>query len=456
MRYKTTCARVVLCGIAMWLFLCSLQYCYAQETGATLEIVKSGTATMNVTVRKISDNQPHTGDITWTASSSTEKWVYANYYIEVSYSDLPQFWGIQMYTDNKSATANPQYTGTGNPAGLVNTVYRDRILPMAWLVTDKVLTQTERNDAGTYKPEDAYRADEDRIGFDNYMWHHFLDKNTVDDESTPTIDESFANAKDYIVIWNQSGAAWHEASRQGRPQKVYIYLITNFTSAYAGGIYKTSKLTLELYHGVDPFPLYVYKDAPKTDPAHEDDPDATFANHYAPTFMNYKSASPNITYSDHEPSARNGNDNHSLKVRWNGTTGSDGYRWAGVMWLEPNPGSGPWYTGPNYGYDLRGVQHLRFWAKANISGASINAFFGLNADANGPGDSCLRTPPYDLWRPLNTTWTEYIIPVSLSTTENMSYVSGGFGIVFNDTHDGAPGSPGYTVYLDDVRFETGP
>lgn len=599
--------KVVLCIVILCTLCIVINKSYAQDIGATVNVVKTGSASLFVNVKRVSDNTPQPDDqVRWNVNVNQDGWKIADQYLEVSFANVPEFWGIQIYTDNKNLSANPKFTGEGNPAGLVDVNRTTTALPLAWLVTDHVLTEAERNSAD-YLPVERSGAE----GFTNYLWHYLVDKNTKDDPKT-FLNESFDNAKDYIALWNQLGIAWNEGGRAKKPGAAYIYLASKFSVTYAGASYRTSTLTFELYHGVNPFPLYVYKDAdisrkveytdnisgfsanPKPNAyrtsievlgydvsanfgnsihfkakavnigtvtwtrnefrlrAHGYLPDGTpirdlnavnpasynltanvppggialfefdiptgpsaqmnqtgicrigldmvwegnfwfgheqqatveilpqgkksiggFPNHYIPAYMNYNNnpANPNISV-DYACTDNLHTGNYCLKVKWTGENIPRKGPWAGVMWLEPEPfdidgdGKKDWVSGPGYGYDLRGVTHLSFWARtdpkyfdpdpAKISKISI--FFGLDPQPGDPqglstGDSCQRTPPYDLWIPLTTSWQYWLLPVSLSTTKDMSHVSGGFGVVFNDEHDGVPdSSPGYTVYLDDIRF----
>lgn len=475
---------VVACVGVLWLCMgIAVEVeCYAQEATADLTVVTTGTAGIAANVKKIDGTTQPDGKIYWTANASlspsaTPTWIVANQYIELSFTNVPPytnispFWGIQMYTDNKSATAVPRFTGiaTRDPAGLVDTNKTDGfVLPVAWIISNKSLSSAELDDPETYKPQEVKRAD-GTVGFDDFLWHYLVDKNTPDDPLT-AIDETFSNAKDYIVLWNQKGIAWNEGGRASRPQKAYIYLAAKFDAAYAGALYKTSVLTLEQYHDVDPFPIYVYKDASKTDPEHANDSNATLENHYAPAFMNFdnnntptNTADDNIILTeDYTTSPYSGA--YCMKVYWNGKGtdyNNDGDYldpgespgWAGAMWLEPPPATdGTWPNpGAGVGYDLRATRRglLRFYAKASRAGCSINVHFGRT------GDSCGQVPVIsENWVPITTSWATYIIDIP--ETKDMSSVSAGFSVVLNDTHDGISGSPGYTVYLDDVRYELWP
>lgn len=459
--YKSATTRV--CILVVCLLLLSFNYAQAAGDASVREINTAGGGKVTLRVLNFSNGQEAAdGIIRWSGTEAGSGWKLAEQCIEVEYENLPQYWGVQIYTDNKNG--NPAYPAgaKGDPAGLISISpdYRSLPLSMAWRVLDKSPDQINSDDPDMVKLKDellnpvyeptGHGPDEKYPGFKSFAWHFLKDKETKDDSSTTDLDEGFYSGDDYTkldyqTVWNPSGIAWNEGGRAHNPKKAYIYLATNFTMAKIGAEYKTTTLTLEAYKGISPFPLYIYKDAPLT--MHPDEEGATLENHYAPALMNYnnKPSEPNIIMDDkYAENPHSGG--HSLKIRWTGEDMPGKGAWAGVMWLEPEQ---EWTGGPDKGYDLRGVTHLGFWVRSDNPGASLNVFFGLD------GDSCQRTPPYDLWIPLTTEWTYHIIPLLLSGTEDMSYVAGGFGIVFNEGHDGQAGSPGYTVYLDDIKFETG-
>ncbi|MDD5504437.1 MAG: hypothetical protein PHV77_03880 [Candidatus Omnitrophica bacterium] len=419
---------------SMYLFVTALvlsvaSYCYAADSASV--VVKGLTeGSLNVVVRNISNNQPASnGLITWSNLIAGQTgWRVANQYIEISHSGLPAGWGIQIYSDNKNTSASPKYIGTANPAGLVNAKYSVLSAPMAWQVTDSVISPTTP----------VQRAD--NTGFTNYLWHFLKDVNTTDDPKTEAYNETFQNAEDYITVWNQSGIAWNEGGRTGNPKKAYIYLAANFTMSPAGSQYQTSTLTIEVYKGVSPFPVYIYKDASLAD--YPDEAGATLANHFNPSgWMNYNgqfSVNPKcksvIPYSPP----------HCFEITWNGNEGSDGWTWGGIQWLEP---ADIWEkngkSATHNGYDLRGASALTFWARTNTDnkrGLSIGIYMG------NTWDSCKQTSTD--WVSLSTQWKKFSIYVS---GRNMSNVTGGLAIVFDSEHDPEP--EGCVIYIDDIKFE---
>lgn len=435
--YRSAISRVFIFIVSLLLVsLAGFSKAHAQS--AAVQVINvSGGGEVNLTVRNVSNNQvAGEGRITWSnTQAGVTAWKVADQYIEISQEDLPVLWGIQLYTDNDSPSASPRYTGTADPAGLVKVANTIMTLPMAWRITDQVLSGAERADP-------VERSDGE--GFDDYLWHFLKDKNTLDNDRTP-VDERFVNGGEYETVWNQAGIAWNEGGRAGNPKKAYIYFASKFTMASVNAEYETSRLILEAYHeGVLPFPIYLYRDAPQTEWPNE--PGAVLDNHFAPSgWMNYDQTHNIINVNSRAKDVTPHSGSHSFRIQWNGNSGVDGWRWGGVMWLEPEDIWGMGGSSPTHnGYDLRGADYLSFWARtsSNNVGLQIKAYFG------NTGDSCGQTPP--LWRTpaLTTTWQQYIIPV---LGRDMSDVTGGLAIVFADDHD--PDPDGCTIYLDDVKFD---
>jgi hypothetical protein len=436
MRFGYVNNKIILCLTAMFLFLAiTLDVC--ADSAAVRVINTADSGEINFVVRNVSgDNPAQGGLITWSNVVAGETgWKIADQYIEISHSDLPEFWGMQIYTDNKNEdVANPQYTGKDNPAGLIKTDNTILTLPMAWRITDFVINPDDDLNKPVQRP--------DATGFTNYMWHFLKDKNTPDNTLTRP-DESFINAEEYVTLWNQSGIAWNEGGRSGNPKKAYIYLAANFTMSSASAEYQTTALTLEAYHGISPFPIYIYKDAPLTD--YPDEPGATLENHYAPSgWINYKEGAMTI---DSKWTDKPYSGSHCLKISWNGIAGADGGKWAGLAWLEP---ADKWDkgAGTGNGYDLRGANSLSFWARTDdfsyVEGKDLKIAVGFGSAE----DSCKEIAAIFRSPALITDWQKYIIVFD----RDMSRVSNGFTIIFNDQNTPRTDNK-CNIYLDDIKFD---
>jgi hypothetical protein len=417
-----------MCLFATVLFLAAASYCYADDSASV--VVKALTeGSLNVVVRNISNNQPASnGLITWSnVIAGQAGWKVANQYIEISHSGLPAGWGIQIYSDNKNISASPKYTGTANPAGLVNINNAILAVPMAWRVTDSVIS-----------PAIPVQRSDD-TGFTDYLWHFLKDVNTIDDPATKAYDETFQNGEDYITLWNQSGIAWNEGAKSGNPKKAYIYLAANFSMSPAGSQYQTSTFTIEVYKGISPFPIYIYKDASLADYPNESG--ATLANHFNPSgWMNYVGQ---FSIDPKSKSVVPYSPPHCFKIMWSGEEGSDGYRWGGVKWLEP---ASIWQTNgasaTRNGYDLRGASSLSFWARTNTG----NKGYRIGINMGNDWDSCGETSTH--YVTLTTSWKKFSISLA---GKNLSNVTGGLGVTF--VADYNPESSGCVIYLDNIMFE---
>jgi hypothetical protein len=209
--------------------------------------IASVTVPFSASLNNRSNNSPAT-TVTWTgATSGTTGWLAANQYIAVqgfaTYSD----WGIQIYTDNKD------YTGTGFPAGLINTANALYSLPMAWR------TKTERLATGSVelkivqKTVGGYTVLDDGVTPDDsyYPWFFMLDKNG-DADPAAAGNQGFGNYQPEATFIGSAG--YHHApgdvnyaTPTATDTTYYIYLGANFTMAMPGQLYETESLVIMMY-----------------------------------------------------------------------------------------------------------------------------------------------------------------------------------------------------------------
>ena len=259
MIYNFRGAMKELCIITACMFIFGFNYAYAGGDAAVSVLNTTGSGTVTITVKNIDGSTSSDGIVRWTGSSAEiGAWRPADQYIEISHSGLSEEWGMQIYTDNKNST--PAFTGKGNPAGLVRVDKAMVTLPLAWRISERLLTPTELSNI--HERFDAK-------GMSDYLWYFMKDKNTKDDDATPE-DETFINGEDYITFWNQRGIAVAEGQKVGNPGKAYLYLGARFITSPVGVEYKTTTLTIEAYHGISAFPFYLYNDgAPDVQMAYE-------------------------------------------------------------------------------------------------------------------------------------------------------------------------------------------
>jgi len=184
--------------------------------------------------------------VTWTGvSSGVTGWLAANQYIAVqgfaTYSD----WGIQIYSDNTN------YTGTGNPAGLISTSNTIYSLPMAWRTKTAKLTAGSVELGIVEKTVLGYQvlADGTTPAVDYYPWFFLLDKATDMDTVTAGV-QVFGTNDDYATFIGSEGyqhAPTDYATPSATDTTYYVYLGANFTMAMPGVTYSTDTLTVEMY-----------------------------------------------------------------------------------------------------------------------------------------------------------------------------------------------------------------
>ena len=133
-----------------------------------------------------------------------------------------------------------------------------------------------------------------------------------------------------------------------------------------------------------------------------------------------------------------------VKITWNGQSGVDGWKWNGLGWEWPE--GRVWHHSDEemQGYNLNGARFLKFWIRSEEPGLKLKFKLGHKLDS-----TCGEIPSYDLWTSIETTWTLKLIYIPPET--DMSNITIGFAVFFNDTHD--PGAPGLSFYLDDIEFD---
>ena len=117
--------------------------------------------------------------------------------------------------------------------------------------------------------------------------------------------------------------------------------------------------------------------------------------------------------------------------------GAQGANWAGVFYQQP-PNN--WGDKPG-GYDLTGFKRLTFWAKAadtaHIAEFKVGGITGEHGDSDSQSIGPIE---------LTKDWKKYTIDLA---DKNLQHIIGGF--CFSASRDDNPN--GYTLYLDEIRFE---
>lgn len=187
-------------------------------------------------------------EISWTGVTlGVTEWKAADQYIEVTNTYNKTGWGIQIYTDNL-----PSGTTEYNPAGLIATDDEKSVLPLTWrIMGEKVASGSDELDI--QEVEDPVEPDKHHLQPSKYEGDVYYPWLWMKDASTPEIPKlyttAFVNGEDYVTIWNETGV--HHAEGPGdyyaSPSPNYVYIGTRFTTATTPRIYRTSKLTVELF-----------------------------------------------------------------------------------------------------------------------------------------------------------------------------------------------------------------
>jgi hypothetical protein len=228
-------------------------------------------------------NDASASSVSWSAvTGGVTGWKAAGQYIAVkgfaTYSD----WGIQIYTNNTN------YTGTGNPAGLVNTGKTIYSLPMCWRT--KVGYYDEDKPTETKKGSESIIANELKIvdgksdGFNilydgvtpkdldpkneddttkvhapgqatsYFPWFYMLDKGTPDVDLKTKGNQAFGTHQQEATFIGSAGyhhapgeVAENFATPSHPKDTYYVYLGANFTMAIPEATYTTNSLTVEMY-----------------------------------------------------------------------------------------------------------------------------------------------------------------------------------------------------------------
>jgi hypothetical protein len=209
-------------------------------------------------IRNLSNNLA-TSSITWSVNVPAG-WVRANQYIRLDAQPISlDPWGIQIYTHNTHASAQPRYIDPtpGNtmnldsdPSGLVwqrvGFSTSSAKLSLAWRIQDS--TSPVPNAIAPYSLFDGGAGEA-------FNWFYFKDK------ATPAIDVNgngqvgdgvdgtpFTNGEDYIMIRKAEGI--HVAQGNTYVPTIspdYIYFESNYGPAAAQESYQTNNLVLEFF-----------------------------------------------------------------------------------------------------------------------------------------------------------------------------------------------------------------
>lgn len=131
-----------------------------------------------------------------------------------------------------------------------------------------------------------------------------------------------------------------------------------------------------------------------------------------------------------------------IRVDYSGTA-TQGNRWAGIFWQDPQNNWGTLLGG----YNLSHLSKLSFWVRGQAGGEQIHFFVG---GIQGPYGDSLQPTNYALtddtnWITLTTSWQ--LVTINLKG-QNLTNIVGAFG--WSTNNDFNP--QGATFYLDDIVY----
>jgi len=180
----------------------------------------------DITLKNISNNATTT-QIVWSTSTVVlpQGWTRADQYIQLDLDPDTLGWGLQIYTDNKASDANPSYSGSGDPSGLIDSSDNTKTLSMAWTIHSVLAPATGADPNNTSDPN-------------SFQWIFFKDRGTA----------GFSDGDSYIAVKENLGIQFGVGGFGAANSPNYLYVEANFLNAVTPRTYKTSTVRLEYYH----------------------------------------------------------------------------------------------------------------------------------------------------------------------------------------------------------------
>lgn len=127
----------------------------------------------------------------------------------------------------------------------------------------------------------------------------------------------------------------------------------------------------------------------------------------------------------------------SFKVSYS-AQGAQGAGWMGIYWQNP---ANNWGSEMG-GYDLKGYNKLKFWARGEKGGETIAEFKVGGINGNYADSDSTSIGPISLTKD----WKEYTIDLK---GMDLSYISGGFMLSASSKDN----PEGFVIYIDDIKYE---
>jgi hypothetical protein len=211
---------------------------------ATVTFTGAGEVSVSVELKDLDTNADES-NVNWGDTPSSEitlgvtTWKRAKVYAVLHSTMTDSTGGVQIYTDNENASASPQYTGSGDPCGLVDSDDTTKTLPLCWRITDEPITALNIQQGASGAPD---RLWENSLGDDYPCFVWMKDKGTT----------GFTNGEDYIILKEQDRGIQHaeDTWSTGCASPDYIYFGANFITAVTesgGRTYQTNRLFIEAF-----------------------------------------------------------------------------------------------------------------------------------------------------------------------------------------------------------------
>lgn len=149
---------------------------------------------------------------------------------------------VMIYTDNEAADANPRYTGTGNPAGLVcstSTISTEAPLSLCWRAVDESTTTTN---IGWWLEGSSMHLY--ALGLSQSFYCNIWMKDKGDTTPWYGTDNAYPTVKSFD---SQGGWLQYAEAQFGTTSSPdYLYLGANLGTAKAGRTYKTNTMRFDM------------------------------------------------------------------------------------------------------------------------------------------------------------------------------------------------------------------
>ncbi len=247
--FKKFAALLLVGGVAAVVPTVSHAYTFKSSTTVTAAAtVAGGSTAMSIALKNVSDNAA-AASVAWPAiNAGAVTWVQASQYVQITSTLSVAGSGIQTYTNNTIATANPKYSGAVSStaaAGLVDTVNTTAVLPLAWQVR-----ATGTNPEAVDDPNCTGAAGQPAfcapVGVaTGWAWFYY------EDQAGGLMPNAPANS--YIQVEKAGGVPQIQFAQGsfggGAVSGINnMYLEANFQNATGGSTYQTSTLTVELFN----------------------------------------------------------------------------------------------------------------------------------------------------------------------------------------------------------------